>query len=187
MSAATFYSWDWLLWCFLSLAIDLRLSWIDGCLLLLLLIFAVKAILSTKETDKEEGTLLKTRTLVISLVLGILGLSFGAPLTIEGVKGLATHLEVPPQLVGLTLLAVGTSLPETSRCYTGSDKERISVSHREYSRFADFQLTFCCSSRMYFSSYNYYSYRLAEGRGISSLYHLIALYFSASLGVVKEP
>ena len=44
--------------------------------------------------------------------LGILGLGLGANLVIEGGVGIATFLGVSEEYIGLTLLAIGTSLPE---------------------------------------------------------------------------
>jgi len=45
---------------------------------------------------------------------GLLGLSIGGHLTVEGTVGLAATIGVPDAIVGLTVVAVGTSLPELS-------------------------------------------------------------------------
>jgi cation:H+ antiporter len=49
---------------------------------------------------------------VILIAVGVIGLVVGAELTVTGATGLATALGVSDTLIGLTLVAVGTSLPE---------------------------------------------------------------------------
>lgn len=49
---------------------------------------------------------------LIYTVVGIFGLPLGAHLIIEGGVGIARVYDVPEEVIGLTLLAVGTSLPE---------------------------------------------------------------------------
>ncbi|MFX0140132.1 MAG: sodium:calcium antiporter, partial [Candidatus Hodarchaeota archaeon] len=46
------------------------------------------------------------------LILGFIGLYFGAKLSIIGLESIANHLGISHLLVGLTILAIGTSLPE---------------------------------------------------------------------------
>lgn len=45
-------------------------------------------------------------------IFGIGGLIFGADLLVDGAVGIATDLGVPESIIGLTLVALGTSLPE---------------------------------------------------------------------------
>lgn len=49
---------------------------------------------------------------LIQVVLGIIGLLVGAELTVDGGVGIARLLGVSEVIVGLTLISVGTSLPE---------------------------------------------------------------------------
>lgn len=51
-------------------------------------------------------------TIVALVLLGMVGLPLGAHLTIEGGVAIADELKVPSEIIGLTLLAIGTSLPE---------------------------------------------------------------------------
>ena len=46
------------------------------------------------------------------LVLGLLGLWLGSVLAVNGGRNVALHLRLSPAFVGLTLLSVGTSVPE---------------------------------------------------------------------------
>jgi cation:H+ antiporter len=46
------------------------------------------------------------------LVLTAVGIYFGADYTVSGVQGIAEGLSIPPAIVSLTLLSLGTTLPE---------------------------------------------------------------------------
>jgi cation:H+ antiporter len=49
---------------------------------------------------------------IILIVIGIIGLYAGSSLLIDGAVGIARAFAVPEEVIGLTLVAVGTSLPE---------------------------------------------------------------------------
>ncbi len=55
---------------------------------------------------------LERRTNWILVVTGIIGLAAGAQLTIDSGADLATSMGVPPVIVGMLVVAIGTSLPE---------------------------------------------------------------------------
>jgi cation:H+ antiporter len=50
--------------------------------------------------------------IALLIVLGIFGLSLGADLLIDGAVGIARHFGISEAVIGLTLVAFGTSLPE---------------------------------------------------------------------------
>ncbi|SLN52321.1 Inner membrane protein YrbG [Pseudoruegeria aquimaris] len=50
--------------------------------------------------------------ITIYIVLGLIGLPLGAELLVEGAENLARTFGVPETVIGLTLVALGTSLPE---------------------------------------------------------------------------
>lgn len=52
------------------------------------------------------------RTLAIWLALGLIGLPLGADLLVDGAVGIARDLGIGEAVIGLTLVAIGTSLPE---------------------------------------------------------------------------
>ncbi len=67
---------------------------------------------SDEEADQDlppEAPLWKA---VLSVVVGIAALAGGAVVLIQGAVGIAAALGVPDRVVGLTLVALGTSLPE---------------------------------------------------------------------------
>lgn len=82
-----------------------------------LLMFIVYSIYLIKgETKSKEGAKIKaekfpTISLVI-LLLSAIGIYFGADYTIISLEKIATDLSIPKSIVALTLLSLGTTLPE---------------------------------------------------------------------------
>ncbi|MCF6329117.1 MAG: calcium/sodium antiporter [Henriciella sp.] len=61
--------------------------------------------------ENEEPTLAGFK-LWACLAVGIIGLPIGAHLIVEGGVGIARKFDISEEMIGLTLLAIGTSLPE---------------------------------------------------------------------------
>ena len=51
-------------------------------------------------------------TILIKIIFGIIGLGFGAHIFVLGAKGIAIALGVSSLVIGMTIVALGTSLPE---------------------------------------------------------------------------
>ena len=64
-----------------------------------------------QETIKGAGTKQLVKDIVL-IVIGCIGLFFGSDWFVEGAKGLALDLGVSERVIGITVLALGTSLPE---------------------------------------------------------------------------
>ena len=104
-----------------ALAMQGGLGRLDGVLLLtgllLVLVLTVRAatragneeLAEEVEEVVEVGT---TRRLVLLSVVGLLGTALGAQLLVDGAVGLADAAGLSEGFVGLTLVALGTSLPE---------------------------------------------------------------------------
>lgn len=76
-----------------------------------------------EEFDKEENEENKEETLVkvpeismikniLSVILGVIALKIGGDFTVDNCVLIAEHFNVSEQIISLTILAVGTSLPE---------------------------------------------------------------------------
>ncbi|HEX9815000.1 MAG TPA: hypothetical protein VGB31_08660, partial [Myxococcota bacterium] len=65
---------------------------------------------ATDVPQPEDSGRILTNLLLITV--GLAGLIYGADLVVEGGVGVARAMGVPEVIVGLTLVAVGTSLPE---------------------------------------------------------------------------
>lgn len=61
------------------------------------------------------------------LILGILGLTIGAKLSVDSAVKIAELLNVPEVIIGLTLIAVGTSLPELATSIVATYKDQADI------------------------------------------------------------
>jgi cation:H+ antiporter len=66
-------------------------------------------------------------TIVLFIVFGAVGLPLGARLVVDGAAGIAADLQVSESLVGLTILAVSTSLPELATTVVAAVRDRTEV------------------------------------------------------------
>ena len=67
--------------------------------------------------------LVNSSPLILVLVFLVIGFAFlmkGADFFVEGSSSIAKRLKVPPIIIGLTIVAMGTSLPETAVSVTAS-------------------------------------------------------------------
>lgn len=94
---------------------DLSISRVDGAVLIFFfLLFMIYVYTVTTELDSEDeelSSLTRLRTTVY-LVLGVLGLYLGGELVVRSAVDLAAQVGVDDAIVGLTIVAVGTSAPE---------------------------------------------------------------------------
>lgn len=67
-----------------------------------------------EEMDRGLGLPTYPSTITLFIVLGVVSLPLGADLVVEGGVGLATSWGVSEAVIGLSLIALGTSLPELS-------------------------------------------------------------------------
>lgn len=103
-----------LIFCFLITPYTLEL-WEAAVLLALFLCYTVFLILRAKKNPPPPVENEKPRPLALSIVFAVLGLGgiiFGGNLTVTGAAELARLLGMSESLVALTIVAVGTSLPE---------------------------------------------------------------------------
>ena len=68
-------------------------------------------VLETDGTNLPIKTVFPVKALLILLASGF-GIYFGADLTVESIIEIANHLNVPSSLISLTVLSLGTTLPE---------------------------------------------------------------------------
>ena len=60
----------------------------------------------------EELESSNTKNMTLFLLLGFFGLGFGSHFFVEGAIGLAEIFNIPSIIIGMTIVAIGTSLPE---------------------------------------------------------------------------
>ena len=107
-----------------ALLFDLTLSRLDATILLLGLIANLVIIVYMArsardsddpliaESDREYGTSMSQRRSTVYLIIGLLLLLGGAELLVRGAVDIAQAFGLSDLVIGLTIIAVGTSLPE---------------------------------------------------------------------------
>ncbi len=116
------------------------LMWVHGVLLLALLagIFLDqarevrrhrRACEAAGEEDEVEGAdpELPAWRIALYLVLGLIGLPLGADLLVDSAVDIATVMGVSETVIGLTLIAVGTSLPELATTMAAAFRRQADV------------------------------------------------------------
>ena len=107
-----------------------------GKSLILLIIFGVfifENLKSAKQIDGEkrvkvEATKKTTTTNIVKFIVGTAGIVLGSQLLVNCGSDIATLLGVPENIIGLTMIAIGTSLPELVTTITAIVKKESSIS-----------------------------------------------------------
>lgn len=83
----------------------------------------------TTEDTKEELELMNKPMwrMIILILIGLVGLPLGSRLLVDGGISLGHEIGASPTIVGLTLLAVGSSLPELSACIAAAVRKQSDV------------------------------------------------------------
>ncbi|CAM1355811.1 MULTISPECIES: calcium/sodium antiporter [Tenacibaculum] len=135
----SFYKTDWPVMMFASLLLyvfivnDKTIQTYEGVILFITLIaflvyllrFQKQAVVDEMPEDDEELPLFKV---VLFLALGGLGLWGGSELLIDGAKTLAKGLGVSDAVIGVTVVSVGTSIPELAASVIAVMKKEKAIS-----------------------------------------------------------
>ena len=122
----------------------LRLDWWEGVIFLALFVgYTAFLIVRTKrenkraeaeraenaETEKEDAARKKTPLWlrIVLVVIGLAGIIFGGDLVVDNAAEIAKRLGMSETLVGLTIVAVGTSLPELVTSVVASVKKENDI------------------------------------------------------------
>jgi cation:H+ antiporter len=114
----------------IALSIDGTLSRLDGILLLLAYSIYLRWLLkkhARSEVDWEPSGGVRVLDYILLLILGLL-LVGGAEMVVFGGKNIAQALGISDFVVGATVVAIGTSLPEMTNALYGALRERGSIS-----------------------------------------------------------
>lgn len=103
-----------LLW---ALCLDGKLGRVDGFLFLVIfIVFLVSMIISAKKARIEEENLEQKKISVPLSILyiagGLIAIVWGGDLVVDSASEIAKRFGLSPTLIGLTIVAIGTSLPE---------------------------------------------------------------------------
>lgn len=114
----------------LVLMLDNKIGRIDGVILLLgmaLYLFVVirNALKNRTEETKEE--LLSVPKSIIFMVIGLAAIICGGNFVVENASIIAKSLGLSDTLIGLTIVAIGTSLPELVTSVTAAKKKEAGI------------------------------------------------------------
>lgn len=70
------------------------------------------ATLHEREADEIENVPDKIAIVLLFITFGLIGLVGGAQLLVDGAVNIASSFDIPKSVIGLTIVALGTSLPE---------------------------------------------------------------------------
>ena len=113
---------------FIALSMDGKFAYMEGAILLVgLALFLGYSVLARKACPAEAAAQMAEMEeldrkpdgygmAIICLVGGLAGLAIGADLLVIGSVQIATEFGIPEAVIGLTLVALGTSLPELVTC-----------------------------------------------------------------------
>jgi len=137
--AKSFYKTDWPVMMFSSIlfyffvAFDGVLQRYEGFILFtLLIVFLVYLLKIQKPTVVEEisdiKSVLPIRLIWIYLVIGGIGLWLGSELLIEGAVNIAQQFGVSERIIGVTIISIGTSVPELAASIMAVLKKEKAIS-----------------------------------------------------------
>jgi cation:H+ antiporter len=136
------YDWPMMMFAsglFYLFAFDLSLARWEGLvffvLLVLFIIFIIRKSRKSNEFDIEDIDNIDELTKKVStpkhllfLAIGLVALYFGADWLIEGAKGLASRAGLSKHVIGITVVAFGTSVPELVTSAVAAYKKETDIS-----------------------------------------------------------
>ncbi len=91
------------------------------------LVFLVKKSLNSEADEAENQKDLSPLLIIIYILGGIAAIVLGSNLAVDGAKGIASMLGVSDRVIGLTVVALGTSLPELMTSLTAARKGNADI------------------------------------------------------------
>ena len=109
------------------------LTRIDGLILLMFFVifmvytFGIAKVNNGVQTSEPVAVLMKIPKAILFIVLGLAGLFFGGKYFVEGAVNIARLLGVSESIIGLTIVAVGTSVPELATSIVAAYKKNAEI------------------------------------------------------------
>ena len=108
------------------------ISRIDGIVLLsffIIFMYYIFSIAKSSDSNEDADALvpMSTSKSVLYIVLGLVGLVIGGKWIVDGAVVLATMLGISQAVIGLTIVAVGTSLPELATSAVAAWKKQSDI------------------------------------------------------------
>ena len=105
--------------------------WEGAVLLFFFVVFMVSNVRHAKtgvcETESENVVVMKVWKAVLLVIVGLVGLVIGGELIVRSAVSIATRLGVSEAIIGLTIVALGTSLPELATSVIAAMKKNVDI------------------------------------------------------------
>ena len=115
----------------MALTYDGSLSWVDGIILLAgfaaFMVYTLRQAKAGSSEEKATATNMKTGKAVLYLIGGLAGLVVGSNVFVDHASNLAFALGISEAVVGLTVVAGGTSLPELATSVVAARKGQSAI------------------------------------------------------------
>ncbi|MCF7834651.1 calcium/sodium antiporter [Candidatus Gracilibacteria bacterium] len=103
---------------------------IDGLVLLGFFAIFLYYVFSTSKSEESPEVDVKKMSMwksILFIALGLVGLTLGGKWIVDGAIHIATILGMSETVIGLTIVAVGTSLPELATCVVAAMKKKSDI------------------------------------------------------------
>jgi len=97
------------------------------CALFVLFLLYLFVVAKQNKDSAPEIENMSAIKMVLFIILGIAALVFGAKLTVDSAVNIAHALNISERVIGLTIIAFGTSLPELVTCVVAAIKKRSDI------------------------------------------------------------
>jgi cation:H+ antiporter len=103
----------------------------DGIILLLFfsifMVYNITVSLSPQESDESEVLNMPLRKSLLWIVLGLGGLVIGGKLIVDNAVSIAEGFGLSQRIIGLTIVSIGTSLPELATSVAAVRKRKLDI------------------------------------------------------------
>lgn len=119
----------------LLICFDLKISRFDGAILLVIMaiymIFSFKGLSKNKDNVGAPEEPVKKHNLAVSIIITLVscgGLVLGSEMLVRSASSIASSLGVSERIISLTVVAVGTSLPELTTSIVAALRKQVDIS-----------------------------------------------------------
>jgi cation:H+ antiporter len=116
---------------FTNTATGLSLSRLDGAILMVgfigFMAYVAKSMKSAPLPHVQEEVHAPVFKSLLLLLLGIVGLGGGGKLVVDNAVTLAHMVNIPERIIGLTIVAIGTSLPELATSVVAAMQKKLDI------------------------------------------------------------
>lgn len=99
------------------------------------IVTAIKDIKETQCKEETENNKISTIRAIINIILGIILLKYGSDFVVDNSIKLAEEFNVSQRVIGLTIIAIGTALPELITSIVASIKKDTDMAVRKFNWF----------------------------------------------------